>query len=257
MTAHAGMKRAIEKAYASIAEGQLHLRRRRGNEGAASLCLLHASPSSSRSLVPLMERFGPELAVYAFDTPCNGQSPSPVCTAPEVADFADMMARGAQALGLSRLALYGTHTGAHIAVEWALAQPRAIGALVIDGAALLDEAMRAEFLEHYAPRRTPDETGAQFHWAWNFIRDQMLFFPHYRKDEAHLRRGGSLDPHLLHELTLDVLGNLETYHLPYEAVFRHDLRARLVPGAKVARDCADPAAKAAAITAFLEETRLG
>lgn len=273
------MSDAIEKAYTRIAEGQLHLRSRSGRAGAQPLVLLHASPSSSRSLVPLMERLGREFGLYAFDTPCNGQSCSPVGTAPGMTDFADMLARGADTLGLDRLALYGTHTGAHIAIEWALARPAQISALVLDGVALLDEAMRAEFLELYAPRQSPDESGTQFHWAWNFIRDQMLFFPHYRKDAQHLRSIGTLDAGVLHDLTLDVLANLETYHLPYEAVFRHEVRkalqglavpvlvlgdadsaldpatselAGLVPDARIVLDCASPEAKSAAITGFLK-----
>lgn len=226
-----------------------------------------------------MEALDEGLSLYAFDTPCNGQSCAPAMAAPAIADFADMIARGSEALGLERQALYGTHTGAHIAIEWTLARPKEVRALVLDGVALFEEVTRAEFLERYAPPQRPDETGAQFHWAWHFIRDQMLFFPHYRKDADHLRAGGTLDPAVLHELVLDVLNNLETYHLPYEAVFRHDVRealarlgvptlvladsesaldpataeiASLVPGAQVAPDCATPEAKARAIEIFLK-----
>ncbi|QIQ86492.1 alpha/beta hydrolase [Erythrobacter sp.] len=271
---------SIAKAYADIAEGQVHLRRSApGGESDPPLVLLHASPSSSRSLVSLMEALGPARECIAFDTPANGQSCAPAMPEPEMGDFAAMLARAADALGKPRVALYGTHTGAHIAIEWALARPEAVAALVLDGVALLDEAMRAEFLELYAPRKAPDETGSQFPWAFQFIRDQMIFFPHYRKDAAHIRAGGDLDPRVLHDLALEVLANLDTYHLPYEAVFRHDVRAalarldlpvlvladsasaldpasaevaRLVPHARLATDCASPAAKAAAISAFLE-----
>jgi pimeloyl-ACP methyl ester carboxylesterase len=219
------------------------------------------------------------LALYAFDTPCNGGSCAPASAAPPMGAFADMIARGADALGLQRIVLYGTHTGAHIAVEWALSRCDQVRAVVLDGVALLDEATRTEFLERYAPPQTCDENGTQFVWAWNFIRDQMLFFPHYKKDAAHLRTGGTLDPAILHDLTMDVLANLQTYHLPYEAVFRHDIEARLralavpvlvmcdsesaldqvspmvtqlVPHAMLAPDCATPAAKARAIERFLK-----
>ena len=221
----------------------------------------------------------PSLDLYAFDTPCNGQSCAPSIETPVMADFADMIARGGEALGLKRPALYGTHTGAHIAVEWALARPTDVRALVIDGLALLDAETRAEFLQHYAPRKAPTESGEQFQWAWNFIRDQMLFFPHYKKNYNALRAGGTLDPEILHELVVEVLHQLEVYHLPYEAVFRHHIREALshlsvpvlvlgdaesaldpataevvdrVPGATFAADCATPQAKAAAIKSFLK-----
>ncbi|MEM7701965.1 MAG: alpha/beta hydrolase [Pseudomonadota bacterium] len=270
---------AIEKAYASITEGQLHLRRRVGADAAIPLAMLHASPASSETLVPLMEALGEELSLYAFDNPCNGQSCAPTMEAPAMTDFADMIARGADALGLDRPVLYGTHTGGHIAVEWALARPAEVRALVIDGLALLDDATRAEFLENYAPRQAPSDTGAQFHWAWNFTRDQMLFFPHYKKNYKHLRDEGSLDPTLLHNLSVSVLSQLTTYHLPYEAVFRHEVREALkrlalpvlilgdsgsaldpataeivdlIPGAQFTPDCATPDAKARAIEDFVK-----
>ncbi len=234
--------------------------------------------------MPLMKALGDDLALYAFDTPCNGHSCAPAVKAPTMADFADMIARGGDLLRLERPALYGTHTGAHIAIEWALARPSGVRALVLDGVALLDKATRAEFLECYAPKQKPGENGQQFHWAWNFIRDQMLFFPHYKKDTGHVRPGGTLDPATLHQLTLEVLNNLETYHLPYEAVFRHEIRealarlslpvlllgdsesaldsataevASLVPNAQVALDCATPGAKARAIQNFLKDLNHG
>lgn len=278
------MNAPINKDYVRIAEGQLHLRWRGACDGATPLAMLHASPSSSRSLVPLMEALGHGRPLFAFDTPCNGHSCAPLVNTPVMADFADMIARGSDALELDTIVLYGTHTGAHIAVEWALARPSQVKALILDGAALLDEAARTEFLAHYAPPQLPDPSGMQFHWAWNFIRDQMIFFPHYKKDAEHLRAGGSLDPKLLHELTLDVLCNLESYHQPYEAVFRHDVRAalarldvptlvmgdsesaldpataeiaRLVERARTKPDCASPQAKARAVEAFLKEEGLG
>lgn len=274
----------VEKAYAMIDEGQVHLRRRAGSGGGSPLVMLHASPSSSRSLLGLMEAFGAGRELVAFDTPANGQSCAPRPSEPAMTDFADMLARASQALGMERLAVYGSHTGAHVAIEWALAEPGRVAGLVLDGVALMDEPTRAEFLARYAPRKVPDECGSQFHWAWHFIRDQMIFFPHFEKDAAHLRAGGDLDPRTLHDLTLEVLDNLEVYHMPYEAVFRHDVRgalarldlpvlvlsdssgaldpasaevAGLVKGARLERGCEGPRAKAAAIEAFLEDIDAG
>lgn len=273
------MTEAIDKAYVRIAEGQMHIRSLAGDPGPVPLVLSHASPASSRFLKPIMLALGEGRALYAPDNPCNGQSCSPAKTSPEMADFADMYRRTADVLGLDQVALYGTHTGSHIMIEWALAQSERVRALVLDGVALMDEAEAAEFLERYAPQKVPDESGSQFHWAWHFIRDQMFFYPHYKKDNAHRRPEGVFDARILHDLAMDVLANLETYHMPYEAVFRHDVRSALqrleVPvlvlshadgaldsateevvsllgNAQLARDCATPEAKAAAINAFLE-----
>jgi len=275
---------AITKAYAAIAEGQLHLRCRNTESDKLPLVLLHASPASSRSLEPLMAQIGKRNPLYAFDTPGTGQSCMPAQSQPMMEDYANILSRGASAIGVDRVALYGTHTGAHIAIEWALAERSRVAALVLDGVALFDDLTRREFLEVYAPPQEPDPSGAQFHWAWNYIRDQMIFFPHYKKDLAHLRAGGTFDPGTLHQLTLEVLNNLRTYHQPYEAVFRHEVRdalsriavpvlilsdaegplqdtedelRQLMPKAQLARNCHGWNEKAAAITKFLVEIENG
>lgn len=269
---------AIERGYATIPQGQVHLRRIAGQPDHIPLILLHASPASSQSLEPLMHVLAGERTLVGFDTPCNGQSCRPDKDQPELGDFAAMLDSACDALGHDRIALYGTHTGAHIAMEWALARPDRIAGLILDGVALLDDAMRTEFLDRYAPPKAPDESGAQFQWAWHYVRDQMIFFPHYAKDDAHRRIGGRFDADTLHALTLDVLNSLTTYHLPYHAVFRHDARGALarialptlivagdgepldyataelealVPNAIVARGCHETAEKGHAIQAFL------
>ncbi len=269
----------INKTYARIAAGQVHLRHVAGPENALPLVMLHASPASSRSLEPLMLALGGSRPLYAFDTPGNGQSCAPAIAGPGVADYAAMLAEACDALELDTFAVYGTHTGAHIATEWALAQPDRVAGVVLDGVALIPQEERAEYLERYAPHKVPDDIGSQFHWAWAYMRDQMIFYPHYAKDAEHMRKGGSFDARVLHGLVLDILNNLETYHQPYEAVFRHEVEAslaklalpaliiieghspldpagdrlhELIHGSQVARDCGTSEAKAAAISAFLE-----
>lgn len=214
-----------DRGFVRIAEGQIHYRRA-GPAHTRPLVMLHASPASSLSLLPLAaELSGHQLLLP--DTPGNGQSCAPGLPTPDLVHYADMLDRAMTALGLFEFDLYGTHTGAHIAIEWAIAHPGRVRTLTLDGVALFSPETRTEFLAHYAPPQTPDASGTQFAWAWNMIRDQMIFWPHFKKDAAHLRKDGQFDPRLLHDLTLDLLNNLETYHQPYEAVFRHEPLARL------------------------------
>ena len=274
----------IDRAYIRIAEGQLHLRHVESEASALPLVLMHASPASSQALEPLLLALDDTRPLVAFDTPGNGQSCAPAVADPLLGDYADMLSRACDALGHERVMLYGTHTGSHIAIEWALAHPDRVAGIVLDGIAVMDAATRTEFLDVYAPPKKPDEIGSQFHWAWQYMRDQMIFWPHYKKDADHMRQGGAFDAETLHWLTLDILNNLETYHQPYRAVFRHDVEAALarlsvptlfvfeghspldadakdlpalVNGAAVAHDCGTPAAKAAAINAFVKDFDLG
>jgi pimeloyl-ACP methyl ester carboxylesterase len=208
-----------DRGFVRISEGQIHYRRA-GPEEQRPLVMLHASPASSRSLLPLAAAL-PGRHLILPDTPGNGLSCAPAEPSPDLAAYAAMLDRAMDALGHPVVDLYGTHTGAHIAIEWAIAHPERIGTLVLDGVALFSPEMRAEFLAHYAPPQAIDGAGRQFPWAWNMMRDQMIFWPHYKQDAAHLRPDGDFDPRVLHDLALDLLANLETYHQAYEAVFRH------------------------------------
>lgn len=152
----------IAKAYATIGEGQNHFRQNLSGSGASPLVLLHPSPASSVSMQGLMEALGDDRRLIAFDTPCNGQSCPPNVSEPEIAHFADMLDQACDALGLNKIALHDTHTGAHIAAHWAVAQPGRVKLFSLDGRALLSASEREEMLAHYAQPREPDAYDSQF-----------------------------------------------------------------------------------------------
>lgn len=218
------MATPVDRGFVRLDEGLVHYRR--VGTGGTPLVMLHASPASSLSLEPLAQYLTTRHLVMP-DTPGNGSSCPPAMADPDLPDYADMLDRFCATSGWDAVDVYGTHTGAHIAIEWAIAHPHRVRRLVLDGVAMLAPEQRAEFLVHYAPPRGPDARGTQFPWAFNLIRDQMIFWPHYAQDAAHLRSGGQFDPRLLHNLTMDLLGALDTYHQAYRAVFRHDPLARL------------------------------
>lgn len=216
----------LERGFVRIDDGQIHHFYSDAGTG-VPLLLLHASPASARTTAPLAAALTHEHPVSAPDTMGNGLSDPVPLTSPDMADYAHIMLRYMSARGVDQYVVYGSHTGAHIAVEMAIAAPDKVLGIVLDGVALMKPVERAEFLESYAPVMAPDMTGGQFHWAWNFVRDQMFFYPYYRRDPEHLRPIGVLDPQWLHELTVDVLMNLETYHKAYHAVFRQPIEQRL------------------------------
>lgn len=217
----------IDRAFVRLDEGLVHYRERAGDATQVPLLLLHASPNSSLSMQPLLLADKSGRRLLAPDTLGNGDSAKPAAASPEIADYADAMERFCAALGLDEVDIFGSHTGAHIGLELAVRQPGRVRRLVVDGLLVLDGEERQEYLDNYAPKQIPDEAGTQFHWAWQYIRDQMIFFPHFKKDLEHLRAGGVFDPQFLHNMTMDVLGSLDTYHLAYEAVFRHEVEKSL------------------------------
>jgi pimeloyl-ACP methyl ester carboxylesterase len=225
----------VDRGFVRLREGLLHYRSAGFERGAARarrgaplpLYMVHAGPGNSRGMEPLLQRLGTDRAVIAPDTLGAGDSAAPDVAQPEVAYYAESVVRTLDALGLERVDYYGSHTGAHIGTELAIRWPDRVRKLVFDGVPVFPAALRAEMLERYAPPMQPDEAGRQYAWAWQFVRDMSLFFPHYSRDGAHRLANAVAPADAMHRSVLDVLKALTTYHLTYQATFRHELASRL------------------------------
>jgi pimeloyl-ACP methyl ester carboxylesterase len=214
----------IERAFVRLAEGQVHLRRLPASGPGTPLLLFHASPASSwfmQGLMLALRAAGHTGEIIAPDTLGNGDSPPPALDEPDIAYFADSVGRLCDELGIEKVDLYGTHTGARIACEFAAANPERTGRLVLDGITEYPDAFREDVIANYAPVVEPDEYGRHLIWAFNFCRDQALYFPHFRKTPETRLAGNIALPEVLHRITLDVLKALDTYPKPYIAAFRY------------------------------------
>lgn len=217
----------IERGFATISEGQVHFRRTRQRQHGRVIWMVHASPASSVTLVPYMRALGDVRSCIAPDTLGNGDSVAPTVAAPDIAHYAESSLRVMDAMGVAHADLYGSHTGAHIVMEMAIQQPHRFGRMVLDGIGMFTPEQKADMLSNYAPAVEPDFFGSQLHWAWHFVRDQGWFFPYYRRDAEHLR---GIDPpsiDSLHNVTVEVLKSIRSYHLAYRAAFAHPDRERL------------------------------
>jgi pimeloyl-ACP methyl ester carboxylesterase len=233
----------IRRDFVSIAEGQVHYRSWAPAQDTQTLLMIHASPSSSWNLCGLMRELGPQRRILAPDTLGNGDSPPPAPEVPDIPYYADANLRVLDALDVDRVDVYGSHTGAHTAIEMAIAAPDRVRSIVLDGIGMFDEETTAELLANYAPAIQPSPDGAQFGWAFQFVRDQNLFFPYYMQDRAHSRDAGLATPEWQHQVTVEVLKSIDTYHHAYRAAFAHNDRERLplvtVPALVIA-DSSDP-----------------
>ena len=73
--------------------------------------------------------------------------------------------------------LYGTHTGASIALETAIRGVDRIRNVVFDGLPMFSDAERADHLANYVPPFEVRWDGSHVVWAWNFIRNMTVFYP--------------------------------------------------------------------------------
>ncbi|MEM1261298.1 MAG: alpha/beta fold hydrolase [Pseudomonadota bacterium] len=217
----------IYRQFAVLNEGDVHYRHAGLNAAGRPLLMLHPSPASSRALLPIIDALAASRPVIAPDTLGNGDSCAPSVDSPDLGYYADSMLRLLDVLGIDEFDVYGSHTGSHIGIEIALQAGARLKTLTMHGVALMDAEEQEAFLANYAPVMKTDAIGGQFNWAWHFIRDQMIFYPYFRKEAANIRAGGNLAADYLHELAVDVLKNIHHYHKTYHAVFRHDVLTRL------------------------------
>ncbi len=219
----------MQRQFVSIREGQVHLRCAApdATDQEPPLWMIHASPASSITLVPLASELARSRRVFAPDTLGNGDSAAPEPQVPEISYYADSTLRVMDALRIDQVDLYGTHTGAHIAAEVAILRPDRVRRLVIDGIGMFEPEVKRELLDDYAPAITPDSIGSYLNWVWHFVRDQSLFFPYFKRDAEHMLTHGLPSSRELHHTLVEVLKAIDTYHLAYRAAFRHADRERL------------------------------
>jgi pimeloyl-ACP methyl ester carboxylesterase len=204
----------------------------RSTGSGAPMVLLHASPLSSASLLPLMQALSGDFCVLAFDTPGYGNS-CPTA-AQSLQDYADALAAGLSTLGVWRFALYGVATGAQIALEFAKRFPARVAALYLDGACHFEDAERARVLSHtpsatqqdYFPDLSPEPSGAHLTRIWHIVNALFEAFPWFSpcvEDRLQIAK-----PPLgaLHTMALDYWRAGPDYARAYRLAFANERAAQ-------------------------------
>lgn len=203
------------------------------------VALLHASPRSAAALLPLGLRLAHRFTVFAFDTPGFGWSDALAFDRPDAEDYAAALIETFDALGLGRVPVYGSHTGAAIAVAAGVLYPQRVACVALDGYSCFTAAEQAEFLSSYLTPIVPHWDGTHLAWLWGRVKDQFTAFPWYwRAQSARLPRP-MLPAAALQAVVLDFLAAGDAYRHAYAAAFRYDhlagLRQIRVPTATMCR----------------------
>lgn len=229
---------AVTRSYVDTPRGRVHLRT--SGPDTLPLIALHSAPGSSAPLTPLLEGLGRHRRVIAPDYIGNGDSDK-IDAPVDIATLARDALAVADALGLQRFDLWGTHTGALIAMEAAIIAPQRVGRVVLEAPPLLPPEFTADLLANYFPPLVPDGWGLYLQQAWNMRRDMFLFWPWYRAERAAARPLDVPDAAFLHDWTIGLLSSGATYHRSYRAAFEYDTRARMPLLTRPAFVCAGPA----------------
>ena len=157
------MAAGIRRRFISIGKRAVHYRRA-GN--GPPIVLIHASPASSRALIPVIDALSSQHTIFAFDSPGFGGS-DPLSTATvNVEQMAVAYADALAALKMPQCTLYGTHTGACIALELARKFPKQFTGVVLDGVPIFGATDTRDILKNYLPPFRPLWDGSHLPGHW-------------------------------------------------------------------------------------------
>lgn len=202
------------KGYADGPDGQVHYRDAVHGE---PLLLLHQTPCHlgqfDAAWLLLVEA---GLRPIAVDTPGYGQS-DPTRDPPTIAAYARAVAAVLDHLRLEAADVLGHHTGASIAAELAVQEPRRIRRVILNGPPLFTPEERAAYLQAIAaaPRPGPRADGTHLLAVW---QRRQHFTPGWTSVSA-MHRGAVM------MLQAQLQGDGE--RPGYSAAFAHDIGAPL------------------------------
>lgn len=203
---------------------QLHYRQQgQGKE----IVLLHPSPLSSAFMQPLLDVFSKQGTAIAWDTPGYGQSdPLPVMDS-GLGGYVDALSQFISALGLKKPIIYGSATGAQIAIEFATAHPEQSSGLILENAAWFYDSERDAMLESYFPDISPKEDGSHLQLVWKMVSQLYHYFPWYDTSAQALVNESEIPLAVKQKTVLDYLIAGEDYHRAYRAAFLNEKPERL------------------------------
>ncbi len=191
------------------------------------LVMLHASPMSSAALLPLIEIAKEYASVIAPDTPGYGWSDPLLTASGDLRGYVAALNGFTERLGLEKFGLYGSATGAQIAIEYGKAYPEQISYVILDNAAHFTDAERDAIAAGYFPDLTPDATGSHLTRTWSMARDQGVFFPWHQRTAAARLPASAINVEFVQMIALDYLQAGRDYDRAYRAAFANEKIERL------------------------------
>jgi pimeloyl-ACP methyl ester carboxylesterase len=215
---------AVWHEYLDTDVGRVHLRRA-GSTGRPVL-VLPTGGGSSAQFAPVLSGLSTTRTAVAMDYFGNGLSETRD-RIPTITDLAAEAFAVADALGWGTFDVWGSHTGACVALEMAICRPERVGRAVLEAPVMVTPEFRADLLANYFPDFCPHTFGLHLQHVWNWRRDMFMFWPWYRREHAATRAIGVPTAEELHLYAVGILESGTSYDGAYRAGFGYDTRARL------------------------------
>jgi len=210
--------RRIKRGFVTIGDRQVHFRY--AGKGPA-VVLFGQSPTSSQTLDRQTLAFSEHFTAIAIDSCGLGRSTTLQTPTTEIADQAIALAQTLDALGISKVAAYGSHTGASICAEFAMRYPERTAIALLDGYPVYSEDERTRRLNTYFPHMEKTWDGLHLMWLWYRYREQNLFWPWNISGRVTRANCSVPAPEHIHRGVVDILDVWLGYVEPYAAAFRY------------------------------------
>lgn len=205
----------MHRAFLQVGDRQVHCRWI--GQGPPAL-FIHSSPANSSFVIDDMAAHADRYTCFAFDTPGFGLSDPLPFAAMTVADLADATAAAMESLGLPPVPVYGTHSGAAIALELGYRYPAKVTGLVLDGVPIFTREEVAPLMDGYFAPLLADVQGGHYSATWTRFRDQSIWFPWCVKTPDNLNEYDLGSPQSIHRWTQMFFAAAAHYAPAYMAV---------------------------------------
>jgi pimeloyl-ACP methyl ester carboxylesterase len=195
------------------------------------MVLLHPSPRNSKMMEPLIHLLADSFTVIAPDTPGYGYSSPLPKRADSLYDYVPYLHQLIKKITDQPVKLYGTATGAQLAIAYSLIYNEHVQHLYLDNAAHFDEEACDVILKNYFIDLSPQADGSHLQKLWQHVCDGCLYFPWYDKNEANKIAAALPPAAAIQNIVNDYLLAGENYTDAYIAAFKHE-RAEKVQALK-------------------------
>jgi pimeloyl-ACP methyl ester carboxylesterase len=213
---------AIKRGYEDISAGRIHYRT--AGTGENKVIALLAGAFSSSVMSPLLLNLSGNHTVVAPDYIGQGDS----CRAPQettIARAAAEIDELTRKLGWSHYSVYGTQTGAGVALEMAIGSADRVKNVVIDSCSMQHASERVEHRIRYFPPISPDVWGTHVFKTWNMLKDGEVFWPWYLPVCASAKESASPGLDRLHDSAICTLRSRTTP--VYKSMSSYEARNRV------------------------------
>jgi pimeloyl-ACP methyl ester carboxylesterase len=209
----------MESKFIQIDDVNIHYRKKGSGP---SIVLLHPSPRSSSMMEPMMHLLADTFTVIAPDLPGYGFS-GPLPARPvSLYDYVPYLHQFINAVSSVPVRLYGTATGAQLAIAYSLTHCEHIEHLYADNAAHFREEECSTILDSYFPDFSPQADGSHLQQLWQHVCDGCLYFPWYDKKEENRIATQLPTAAVIQQIVNDYVLAGTDYAAAYMAAFKHE-----------------------------------